>query len=105
MVDYRKYQKYVDEELTFREKLEAVAEESAELAQAALKMIRAYGMSNNITPTNEEEAGDALIEEVWDLMSCLSIIGGLTSRIPTADSIATYEKWERWAKRLGYQEG
>ena len=44
--------KQVRNKLSDRELLEALAEECSEAAQAALKLIRAKGYSNNVTPTS-----------------------------------------------------
>lgn len=45
------------------EKFDELAEEAAELSQAALKLIRAKGLSGNPTPISDEEAEAHLAED------------------------------------------
>ncbi len=66
----REAQDYVIKHLPKREKLEQLAEETAELAQAAIKLIRASGNTNR-TPISEEEAEQKLVEKVGDVLACL----------------------------------
>ena len=73
-----KYQKYILNVLTERELLEQLAEEAAELSQAALKLIRAGGMSNNATPITEQKAIDNLKEELHDVLAVASLLGPLS---------------------------
>ena len=95
-----KYAKYIRNKLSNQELLEQLAEECSELAKASLKMIRAGGMSANITPITRREAYDNFIEEQNDVVSVLWVL--------TCDEryayIDEYPKYERWAKRLGYKE-
>ena len=67
---------FVSNNLTEREKLEQLAEEATELAQAALKAIRAKKLSNNSTPTTEEIADMNLAEEVDDVLMCICLYYG-----------------------------
>ena len=46
----KKYQEYILSVLSERELLEQLTEEAAEMQQAAMKLIRAEGLSNNTTP-------------------------------------------------------
>lgn len=69
-----KYVGHIKDTLGDRELLEQLAEECAELAKAALKCIRAAGMSNNPTPVTLEEAGDNLIEEFRDICCVMYIL-------------------------------
>ena len=96
-----KYAEYVCKTLDDRELLEALAEEAAELSQAALKLIRANKLSNNFTPKSDVEAVKDLKEE---LMDTLSVVYLLSHLVPTENEVDNYHKWERWAKRLGYVE-
>jgi NTP pyrophosphatase (non-canonical NTP hydrolase) len=89
------YQKYILGALTNRELLEQLAEEASELSQAALKVIRAKGLSNNPTPVNECDAYSNLKEELYDVLAVASLLG-----IVDYDDNDNH-KWERWAKRLG----
>lgn len=96
--EYNKNIEYVQGKLTKRDALEAFAEESSELAKAALKLIRARKDSDNVTPTSLEQAKENLEEEIADVLNVLSVyddvdmdnIGGIMN-----------EKARRWAKRLG----
>lgn len=76
--------------------LEGLAEEASELAQAALKLIRAMGSSKNVTPTSEEEAWEHLYEEIADVENCTNALG-----ICDEDFLdIQQEKMIRWADRL-----
>lgn len=101
MNDFRTYRNHVDYVLDEREKLEALAEECTELAQAALKLIRAKDYSRNVTPIDEQEALANLYEELNDVVSCLYILG---VTLPDYTDNEHYAKWKRWAERLGYHE-
>ena len=95
-----KYAAYIRCVLSSKKLDEQLEEECNELAQASLKMIRASGMSANITPITRREAYDNFIEEQNDVVSVLWVL--------TCDeryaSIEEYPQYERWAKRLGYKE-
>lgn len=83
-----------------RDLLEQLAEECNELAKASLKLIRANQMSENATPTSRVEAYDNFIEEQKDVISVLWLL----TRDENYKFIDNYEKYVRWAKRLGYEE-
>ena len=95
-----KYAKYIRSKLSNQELLEQLAEECNELAKASLKMIRAGGMSNNMTPTSRDDAYDNFEEEQKDVVSVLWLLT-LDERYAYIDG---YPKYERWAKRLGDEE-
>ena len=78
-----------------RDLLEQLAEESAELSQAALKFIRARGMSQNPTPISEDEALASLKEEANDVLIVLEILGFVDQR-----NVRDWRKLVRWAKRI-----
>lgn len=80
--------------LTTRDLLEQLAEECAELAQAALKVIRANGMSANATPITAQSAYSKIVEESGDVLMLLDLLR--LADIDTSDN----PKWERWAARL-----
>lgn len=92
---YKQYKKAVTEQLDRRALLEQLAEECSELSQAALKCIRAEGLSNNVTNTTAKEANENLVEEVGDVLMVCDALGlmvdGLTKNNP---------KWGRWKNRL-----
>ena len=86
---------YILRILDSRTLLEQLAEEASELAQAALKLIRAAEYSNNPTPITLQEAEVGLDEELHDVLAVASLLG-----------IIDYDddenpKWKRWAERLG----
>ena len=86
---------YILSVLDARTLLEQLAEEASELAQAALKLIRAAEYSNNPTPITLQEAQVSLDEELHDVLAVASLLG-----------IIEYDddenpKWKRWAERLG----
>ena len=96
------YKKKILEKLEPREVLEQLAEESAELSQAALKFIRAQGMSNNPTALTLQASFDALVEETADVIMMIDITIGLDRFVELNE---TYYKWERWARRLEGTDG
>lgn len=96
--EYLKNLNYVQAHTELRDFLEILAEEAAELAQAALKVIRAEEISNIPTPTSAEEARKNLIEEVADVQNCLNALG-MCSESGVLDKIMA-NKMERWVKRL-----
>lgn len=64
---------YIVRHLSLDERLAQLAEEAAELAQAALKYRRAlYG--TNPTPVTREQAHNNLKEEVTDVLTCLASV-------------------------------
>lgn len=86
---------YILSVLDARTLLEQLAEEASELAQAALKLIRAAEYSNNPTPITLQAAQVNLDEELHDVLAVASLLG-----------IIEYDddenpKWKRWAERLG----
>lgn len=92
----------VIEKLPRRELFEALAEESAELAQAALKMIRACEGVENKTPVTKYEALDNLLGEIADVELVLSCLGmGYFHKHKIKEIKA--EKLNRWCKRLGIE--
>lgn len=98
-----KYADFVKQKLTPRELLEQLAEECCELAQAALKLIRAQGMSNNVTPVEEKVAAMNVREELDDVLMVLCLITDICDK-DLKKYMNERSKWERWAKRLGYKE-
>lgn len=91
-----KYQEYILSVLTERELLEQLAEETAELAQAAMKCIRAEGLSNNVTPVTAGQARTNLQEEFSDVL----VVAELLELVDCQNE----KKWQRWAERLGYKD-
>ena len=89
----------VQEHLDQEEILTQFAEEAAEMAQAALKLRRAY-TGVNPTPISAKEAYQGLLEEIADVYNCIAALGfdrGIDRM--TVSRIAS-EKMTRWAERL-----
>lgn len=82
------------------ELLAGLAEEAAELAQAALKYRRALD-GTNPTPMPPKEAETELMEEVADVLLYLGVLG-YVSGMTTLAAIAgtTEDKLRRWGERL-----
>lgn len=105
----QEYIEYILDTLTERELLEQLAEEASELAQAALKLIRAAGMNNNPTPKTKENAVNNLVEEFYDVYNIWYLLWQLDDDISDrADMYLAgrleYNKLQRWARRLGCNE-
>lgn len=83
--------------LTTREILEQLAEEAAELSQAALKIIRTDKKSNNPARITRHEALENLTEEALDVIMTLSLFIN-TEWLMKANE--KNPKWERWARSL-----
>ena len=94
MADNHKEVAYVRNHLPNRVLLEGMAEECCELAQAALKLIRAVD-GINPTPASPEACLEKLHEEVGDVLMVIEALGlihdGMTAGNP---------KWERWMNRI-----
>jgi len=86
--------RYVAGHIGQRAALEGLAEECCELAQAALKLIRAID-GENPTPVSEEKCVEKLREEAGDVLMLLEFLG-IVEDGTTADNL----KWGRWARRI-----
>ena len=73
--------------------LAQLAEEAAELAQAALKLRRTLD-GTNPTPVSEAEAGAALVEELSDVFLCCELLNVRPSYYTMQNKLS------RWRKRL-----
>ena len=83
------------EDLPIEKKLIQLAEESAELAQAALKLIRA---TEGDTPMAAVDAREHLLEEIADVKLCADIT---TTKVEDKKIRAIYtRKCRRWEERL-----
>ena len=99
-----KYAKHIRATLDNRTLHEQLAEECSELAQASLKVIRAMGRSNNVTPVSPGQAMDKFREEAMDVLLVLALLEGEDSINGMVDDIPYNPKLRRWAERLGYTE-
>lgn len=87
---------YLIDNVPAREMLELLAEEAAELSQAAIKMIRCiYTQQTNPTPTTEAEAMNNLIEELSDI-NLLWYMLGLEKPVKAVEN----PKARRWKERI-----
>lgn len=77
----------------------SLAEEAAELAQAALKYRRTLSNSNP-TPVTRHEAEKILLEEIADVKLCLHVAGFEAVRHKIEVNRTITAKAERWLKRL-----
>ena len=76
-----------------------LAEEAAELAQAALKYRRTLSNANP-TPVSRREAETKLLEEIADVKLCLHVAGFEEVRHKIQVNRTITAKAERWPKRL-----
>lgn len=79
------------------EVLAQLAEEAAELSQAALKCRRALD-GRNPTPKTESCCWDDLVEEYTDVIHCARVLG------LTHSEAQIRVKHDRWRRRLGLEE-
>ena len=89
----------VREKLSDPELLAHLAEEAAELAQAALKMRRVMDGSNP-TPVTFQEAHEKLLEEITDVENLVTALLYNTPPAVQARAEIRAVKLERWAERL-----
>jgi hypothetical protein len=85
---------FIQENIGERAILEQLAEEAAELSQAALKAIRAAGYSNNPTPVTAEKACDIMFNELLDVLCVYYVLGG------KEDGENYRLRLERWVQRI-----
>ena len=94
--------KYIKTQLTEEELLTQLAEEAAELSQAALKMRRS--MTNcNPTPKPREECALELAKEVGDVWVCLDLLDNILRPVMEKEidmDIFMETRITRWANRL-----
>lgn len=93
---------YIAENLSDKDILCQIAEEAAELAQAALKLRRAITKTNP-TPVTVEKAADNLIEEYGDtVVACVTYFmkHDLIDRKYVDVLEKSNTKYSRWAQRI-----
>ena len=90
---------YIQEKLTTEDLLCQLAEEAAELAQAALKLRRVYNGSNP-TPTTYEEAIGNLHEEIADVRLLLKMLSLDDPNDKALQNHIMQAKIKRWATRI-----
>jgi len=90
---------YVRHAVSQEDLLYQLAEESAELSQAALKLARKL-KGTNPTPKTLSECKTALIEEVADVELCMLLCGLLDGVNELRELAIIRAKTDRWAERL-----
>lgn len=96
-MDQKEFIDGIKEHLSFEELCAGLAEEAAELAQAALKLRRSLDMSNP-TPVSPADAYGNLTEEVADVLLCLRTMGFDIGKQEVQD--VQNRKVKRWLGRL-----
>lgn len=91
----------IREKLSKTELLAQLAEEAAELAQAALKLRRVYD-GTNPTPVKESEALNHLQEEIADVQLLIGVLD-MEKYWPVYNKIIS-AKQKRWVSRLKESE-
>ena len=94
----------IREHMSQEELLTQLAEEAAELAQAALKLRRTYS-DVNPTPVSTEDAYEGLLEELADVQVCITALGFNHNIDHLRVMRITSQKMERWATRLEARDG
>lgn len=97
---FKNYQKIADL-LTTEQALRQIAEEAAELAQAALKLIRVY---EHTTPVTEEDGFAGLVEEIADVNCCIHALFEKFPSVRRRVQDMEEQKACRWLARLGEKE-
>lgn len=97
-MDNYKSLEYIRSKVPTAELYAALAEEAAELAQAALKYRRTI-TKDNPTPKTEEEALQSLLEELADINTCLTAINFSAEQYMEMWEMQQ-KKIDRWAHRL-----
>ena len=98
------YDKRIASYLTVEESLMQLAEEAAELSQAALKLIRARG-GNNPAPVTGGQAMDNLTEECADVTLCLRVVSAKIGFDWDRATDIQEAKAARWIGRLEEKHG
>lgn len=93
---------FIRERLQDAEVLAQLAEETAELGKAALKLRRVLD-GKNPTPVSLEEAFDNFEEEIADVLLCLEILGYGDKALKLFGAIMDGKR-ERWVRRLQEDE-
>ena len=92
-------QRKIQDILPMTEILAQLAEESSELAQAALKLRRALD-GTNPTPKSVEECLENIQEEMADVFVCLTMFGKSAER----DGILIYNRYMEKVIKIEYEK-
>jgi NTP pyrophosphatase (non-canonical NTP hydrolase) len=92
---------YITNTLSEEDLLRQLAEESMELAHAALKAIRAYPDSDNPADVAPGEAYINILEEVVDVANAYTALTGDWCAMAHLSTMCRHSpKWKRWRKRV-----
>lgn len=94
--------KYIRSRLNDEDIYYQLAEEAAELSEAALKMARVL-RGKNPTPVTEQEAFLGLLSEYADVEVCIAALNWKIKDLNAVTTMKTY-KSSRWVKRLQEKE-
>lgn len=100
MTERDKHLTNIQHKLGERDLLEQLAEEAAELARAALKVVRASPESRNSTDISLEDARADLTEEIVDVLNAAAALVGSECFACLLELHLSSEKWERWVERI-----
>ena len=95
---------YVKRVLPAEVRFVQLAEEAAELGQAALKMYRVLD-GRNPTPVTPEEAFENLLEEISDVLGALRALELTDQQYAYEYAQISGKKFERWVGRLKEKYG
>ncbi len=87
------------EDLPIEVRLIQLAEEAAELSQAALKLVRAR---HGDTPVTQHQASAHLLEEMADVSVCMTALQDIAPLARVGEIIA--QKAQRWEDRINGKE-
>lgn len=93
---------YIKRTTPRHEILAQLAEECAELGQAALKLRRTLNPDASPTTVSEDDAEQSFREEIADVLLCIGIATDDDVQVKTTLDIANTMRYkqERWAKRI-----
>ena len=102
MFNHETYIQYIRDNTLYKEQLAMLAEECAELAQAALKMRRVIDPDASPTTVSTSDAENHMREEVADVLTCLLVIGDYIDGVNPYSSVEQImsDKLERWHDRI-----
>ena len=87
------------EDLPIEVRLIQLAEEAAELSQAALKLVR---IMHHDSPASESVVRDNLLEEIADVSVCMTALQDIAPLARVGEIIA--QKAQRWEDRINGKE-
>lgn len=94
-------ERFIENHVSYTDLLKQTAEEASELAQAALKLLRAME-GTNPTPKSVDECMDDLTEEMQDTRFCMERLIDMMEHDTTESRMDEIRrvKTQRWIERL-----